>query len=59
MAVLRADGAFITISTVGAPPQGVVCPSVTHTFCAFLTPYQYYTLLQIFMQQLRVIYGEV
>lgn len=36
MAVLRAEGAFDYVSTVGAPPKGVACPGVTHDTRAFL-----------------------
>ena len=42
MAVLRADGAFVRVSTVGAPRKGVACPGATHANRAFITPYLYY-----------------
>ena len=38
MAWLRADGAFVILSTVGAPPQGGACPDVIHATRAFQTP---------------------
>jgi len=47
MAVLRAGGAFVKISTVGAPPMGGACPGVTHAkTCIDNTLSQFYRMTQ-------------
>ncbi len=59
MAVLRADGAFVNVSTVGAPPMGGSLPRCpTRFLCISNTLLDwYYTCLQYFCQQLFLFMG--